>query len=294
MRVAVLHVRSYAEYFAKGVLAVGDQVSMHKAYVLGPGQPFDTVGLETALPADVDVLVTFGVGSLIYTKQQGLTTPTVYVDAGYTRDKKHFRICMNSRQPTHYIADLRCPDDRRERFGWECKPWKLEGDCILTAWSRPGYNKYAQLRPLEEYAAEVAQEIGKYSLVPVVNRPKPQGAQYDIPGIERSTRSLQEDLERARVLVTYGSSICVPALMAGVPAVILGDAVTRPISSTSLMHVGHPRLASMEERVQLLNNLAYHQWSIDELCSGTAWEYIRDNLLGCGQDAGFGQHSPVE
>jgi hypothetical protein len=129
-----------------------------------------------------------------------------------------------------------------------------------------------------EYNGRLIAEIRKYTRRPIIYRPKPswrdaraiRGARYSPPH-----EQLGSLLESVHCLITHGSNACLDAMMLGVPSIILGEAVMAPISSRSVSEIEHPRLARMNERRQLLGNLAYHQWTEAEMASGAAWGVIK-------------------
>jgi hypothetical protein len=90
-----------------------------------------------------------------------------------------------------------------------------------------------------------------------------------------SRRSLVDELVGAHALVVVSGGSSIAALLAGVPAVVLGDAPTKGISSILIDEIERPRLATCDEVEALLNDLAYCQWCIDEFTSGEAWDFLR-------------------
>lgn len=85
-------------------------------------------------------------------------------------------------------------------------------------------------------------------------------------------------LRNAHVMVTHGSNACFEAVLAGVPVIVLGDAVAKPISSTVIEEVRRPHLARARDRKQWLANLMYHQWTMPEFEGGEAWNHIRPQI----------------
>ena len=78
--------------------------------------------------------------------------------------------------------------------------------------------------------------------------------------------------------VTHGSNFCFESVTSGVPCIILGDGVARPISSTRLSQIETPRLATDVERRKWLCGLSYCQWTLPEFASGQAWAEIKRRL----------------
>jgi hypothetical protein len=177
---------------------------------------------------------------------------------------------------------MHCPSDRWDRFGMSPAPWRRRGEQIVFAGSSAKYHEFYQLADPTMYAKKVRgwiRERDQERLI--VYRPKPSWRDAKpVVGMEYSTsaQSMTECLQGAHVMVTHGSNACFEAVMAGVPCIVLGDAVAKPISSTSLDELDAPRLATDDERSQWLANLAYLQWNLREMASGEMWANLRNQL----------------
>jgi hypothetical protein len=68
-----------------------------------------------------------------------------------------------------------------------------------------------------------------------------------------------------------------------VPSIVLGPAIARNISSSTVADIEQPRLATLEERIQFLNDTGYYNWHVDELASGQVWQFIKDELKDYGK-----------
>ena len=99
-----------------------------------------------------------------------------------------------------------------------------------------------------------------------------------VTGAIRSEGPLDEDFDRARVVVSHGGNIGFDAVVSGVPHFAVADSIARPLSETAWDRVGAPYVPSEERRMQWLHDLAYCQWNLDEFADGTAWRYVRETL----------------
>jgi len=61
----------------------------------------------------------------------------------------------------------------------------------------------------------------------------------------------------------------------GVPSIVLGEGVMKSISSTDLSEVEAP---CKGERMPVYAALGYHQWTIDEMQTGRAFNEIKEWL----------------
>ena len=100
-------------------------------------------------------------------------------------------------------------------------------------------------------------------------RALPTGCKLDFP----PRRPMGASLDQCWVLVAYSSSSTIDALIAGVPAMRSSSAnMAWPVTDHSLAAVERPTLF---EREQWLYDLAYAQWSADEMRSGMVWQHLR-------------------
>ena len=127
-------------------------------------------------------------------------------------------------------------------------------------------------------------DIRVYSKRPVVFRPNPKHLHVPdkMPGyIMESVGQypLKKSIKDAHCLIVVDSSACVTALLMGIPTIVLGNAVTRNICSTTLTHLEYPYKAYPDQRMSLLSDLAYCQWHLEEISSGYMWNTYERFLL---------------
>lgn len=217
-------------------------------------------------------------------RQMGITT--IYLDKGYERRKRpgeaggweYWRVSINSHHPTRRLAELKHDHARLAKLDWELKPWRKSGVQVVYAGSSQKYHDFYGLRAATDYAKRIVREIHPFVTArPIIYRPKPSWADAEAvkgASFSRMPETIDDVLKGAWCLVTHGSNACFEAVCAGVPCVILGDAVAKPISSTDLRAVVKPRLASEAERWQWLANLSYFQYTLSEFATGEAWEIL--------------------
>jgi len=209
-----------------------------------------------------------------------LNEPFLFWDKGYNREWPWWwRVAYCSNQPTDYLMSKEFDPIRAKNQGWlKFKPWVTRRNgTVLFAGASNKYSVYSGLPEPDVYASEVLRSVSQFTKRRFVYRPKPSYSEArPIDGADFSReRFFASDLNEASVMVTHGSGACLDALLAGVPSVVLGDGVTRDISSTSLVDIERPRLASDVERRQLLCSLAHFQWNLDEIAKGDPWSTIK-------------------
>lgn len=242
--------------------------------------------------ADCDVAVIFGVkGRELFREHWRAGINTVLVDKGYLRQRtdspvrqcEYWRVAVNGHHPTKVIGRLNSPQDRWNALGLKAKPWRKSGEHILYAGSSAKYHAMAELPDPTSYAVGVVDRLNELTARKIIYRPKPswhdavpvKGAEYS-----HHPQRIADVLDGAHAMVTNGSNACFEAILAGVPTIVLGEAVSRPISSTTLDDVESPRMATDAERQQWLNDLAYCQYTLAEMSTGLAWSVLKRMIFG--------------
>lgn len=204
------------------------------------------------------------------------------LDKGYSRHRgskrtwEYWRVSLDAQHPTETtLMRNAMPHDRFERLEIELSPWRSIGANVIIAGSSAKYHEFHNLPDPTTWAASVIKSLRKRNSRPIIYRPKPSWR--DAVPIKGSIFSPPADqlgqlLSDAHVLITHGSNACFDAIVLGVPVIVLGNAVARPVSSISLDDIMAPKRAL--DRVQWMANLAYHQFTEAEFENGLAWATI--------------------
>lgn len=154
------------------------------------------------------------------------------------------------------------PDDssRLHKFHAEhLKPLNEPGEYVLIAGQVPGDMSLqgTNLRPW--YEAQAAKDWG----MPVKFRPHPlahkRGPVFPVRSAQTLKGSLADALDNAALVVTYNSNT-------GVDAVLAGKRATAEDPGSMIW--------GMTDRQKWAEQLAWRQWTLDEIRDGSAWEIV--------------------
>lgn len=224
----------------------------------------------------------------------------IYFDKGYVRrgwgveNKGYIRFSVDGLHPLSYFQQVARPPDRWNRLKITMKPRLKKGAHVIFAGCTSKFANFHDFDPVD-YARTVVDTIKRWSGRPVLYRPKPgeRNSPVDNP-IEGTTlsnhhRTIEEELKNAHALVTFSSNAAIDAILAGVPAFVLGPGIAKPISNTDLSRIENPLFPSEKERRQFFYDLAYCQWNGHEIETGLVWENLKEILLRTG----FGAMTPA-
>jgi len=168
-----------------------------------------------------------------------------------------------------------CPPDRWNKLNITVKPWRETGNHILII----GQTRFGvSTRGLDynEWLIDTIKQIRSITNRPIVYRQHPN--QKPLPELDIEVRktnpNIEDDLRNAWCSLTLNSNAAVDSIINGIPVVAIDKlCMTYEISSNHLLDIENPKTPN---RQQFLNNLAYCQWSIDEIKQGLAWKHLRN------------------
>lgn len=210
--------------------------------------------------------------------------PVIFIDLGYWNRKKRTRfdgfhkLVLNSRHPTEYFQNTRHPADRFKALGVPILPWRKKGRHIIVA-GMSAKGAAAEGLAAEQWERNAVAELRKHTDRPIIYRPKPNWIgprpifgttmQRDVP--------LEHALRDAHAVVTHHSNVAVDAILAGIPAICpYGVAACMSVPDFSMIE----DLAMPDGREQWAADIAYTQYSVQEMQNGVAYLYLkREGLL---------------
>jgi hypothetical protein len=125
---------------------------------------------------------------------------------------------------------------------------------------------------LETWIVQTTEEIKKYTDRPIVIREKQS----------RHIRTNEDTMEMAlsrdvHCMVTYNSIAAVESLIYGKPVFTMGPNAAAPLANTDLSKIEEPFMPTTAMVKRLCANLAYNQFTPDEMANGTAWKILQMN-----------------
>ena len=209
----------------------------------------------------------------------------IYIDLGYWGRRKlsrwdgYHKLALNSRHPTAYFQDRPHSPDRFNQFRIPIQPWRKAGRHVLVVGMSAKAAGAEGLSP-ESWERSTIAKLKRLTDRPIVYRPKPNWAEAKpIAGaVFGRGPTLAEALVDCHAVVAHHSNAAVDALLAGVPC-ICPEGVAAPLSARRLEDIEN--LPMPDGREQWAADIAWTQWSIDEMQSGAAYRYLLDEgLLG--------------
>jgi hypothetical protein len=206
----------------------------------------------------------------------------IYVDLGYWGRREggrftgYHKVVVNGRHPTAYF---RRPQHGRARIAHFrdllASPWTGYGSHILLAGMGDKGALAEGFQP-EEWERQAIDIIRAHTDRRIVYRAKPSWKKAKaIAGcefVDSKARPVELDLANCWAVVTHHSNVAVDGLVAGIPAFCWAG-VAAPFSCQKLERIEHPEYP--DGRDAWMADIAYTQWTPDEMASGACWAHLR-------------------
>jgi hypothetical protein len=224
-------------------------------------------------PEPCDVSVTWGVKNAA-AAQSGRRH--LVLERGYVGNRFHWTSVgwdgLNGRAD---FCNAHCSDDRwRKHFAGVMKPWRAKPDGYVLIMGQVPHDASLRGLDIERWYRDAVCKLSRTG-IPVRFRTHPQALRIAAVAHLELSGTLEAAIEGASWVVTYNSNSAIDAILHGVPAVACDvGSMAWPVTGRKV-----DEAPMRPDRRQWAANLAYAQWSPDELRNGEAWDHIKEGAL---------------
>ncbi len=227
-----------------------------------------------------DVALAYGwLGELttrVFSKYKEAGKRFVFFDLGYWArgQEGHYRLGVDD-WDTALKMTRGCPSDRfdslkvnvRDDWNRESKKIMIVGMSGKAAWT----HGYSDGQWENETRIKLVKELPDDYHIHIRQKPNKQNVRVT---------PIEDDLRESWFVVSHHSNVAVDALVAGVPywAKKGVGAILSPVTCDAQL-IGKPFFPTEADKMQLLYDIAYAQWTPAEMRNGDCWNYIK-GILG--------------
>lgn len=168
---------------------------------------------------------------------------------------------------------------RADALGLLLKPWKFnneQGDIIIACQHNKSH-QWRNQKSVQTWLFDSIDLIRQYTNRQIVVRPHPRcpipAIQYEFKNVKvqqpKQIQGTYDDFDfdptHAYAVVNWSSNPATQAVMAGVPVFVGPDSLAYDVGNSNLAKINNP---SMPDRTQWLNDIAYTEWTIEEISTG--------------------------
>ena len=194
---------------------------------------------------------------------------------GENFEESYWRFCVGG---LHDNRQLDVPSDRFKSWNKEIKDWNENGEYILFCPSSETMTRTVHGWSVDAWLHQGIESLKNLTNTPIKVRMKPRKNGTSGPSV--ADTPLEEDLAGAKAVVTTVSLVAAEAILQGVPVFTTSPDLCPAAwcAQSDFSKIDKPWRPSDRQRESLMNNLAYKQFSIEEmrngLCYNIATEYL--------------------
>src|SRR3990172_5148393 len=175
------------------------------------------------------------------------------VDYSKERWEGYYRLVPNHR---YFQRSADMPSDRWDKLGIELKPWRKGGSHVVVIPITKWVGAFYGIDP-EAWLRRTIATLRQHTDRDIVVKQKDLG-------------QLSSALEGAWALVTFASNAAIEAVIQGIPIFTAAVAAAAPMANQRIEEIETPATCGMAERERHLSNLAYQQFTPQEIADGAA------------------------
>ena len=175
---------------------------------------------------------------------------------------------------------------RREKLGISLAPWRSQGHHVVIALQRPDSNQWQDMPDLQAWLTHTVQRIRSVSDRPIRVRPHPRHAiDCTIKGVtmEQPNRvpgtyddyDFDRSILDAWAVINWNSTPGIISALRGVPVFVGAASLAAAVGNVDLGLIENP---AMPDREQWANDLAWTEWTLDEIQAGQPQTLILDHI----------------
>lgn len=212
----------------------------------------------------------------IFRQQREKNLDVIVLETGYINrgdeETHHYAAGFNGLNGRADFKAKNMGPERFEMLGVQMKPYS-RGEKVILCGQVP-WDASVDHHDHKAWLVEMASKLKIMTKRPIVFRPHPlaKEALPPIKGCEYSTRPLKEELPNAHCVMAFNSNSLVEAVIEGKPVFAFDEgSMAWDVANKDLGDLEEPKC---HQRQQWLRDLAYKQWTMEEMKQGLAWRHL--------------------
>jgi len=213
---------------------------------------------------------------LIWDSYRNTKRPVIVLEVGGLRRGHTWRVGLNGVNGQAQFGRANQGPERALQLGLKMRPWRADGNHIIITTQQYNSQQWAGMPSTEEWIRNTVDLVRQYSQRPIVLRIHPRSSIVNhIPGvqIQQPTKltstydcfDFHQSLERAWAVINWNSNPGIESVLAGIPAFVGHTSLAAPVANLDWSKIEKPR---MPDRQQWINDLAYTEWTVEEISQG--------------------------
>lgn len=221
----------------------------------------------------------------VYNRFQKENKKIIVLEVGAINRGVTWKVGINGINANSFPLKNNSPE-RATALGLISKPWNASGKYILICGQNDKSLQWKNMPPVSNWMMSVIEELQKNSDKDIIIRPHPR---CPLPSIEHYYKRVYRanptrvvgtyddydlSFENIYATVNWSSNPGVLSALNGTPTFTGPLSLAAPVAMTDFSNIENLLLVSEEEKQQWVNNLAYTEWTLEEIKHGKPLIYL--------------------
>jgi hypothetical protein len=248
--------------------------------------------VENSMSADAAVIWSvlwngrMGENKTVWDNYRQKNKPVFVLEVGALQRGLLWKVGLNGINGSGYFGPKGMSADRRHSIKIDLKSWHKNQEIVICS-QHPRSQQWNDMPLIDQWVFDNISKIRRHTDRKIVVRSHPRHPLKipldfkNVSLVNPRSRTHQEDtenfykvLQTAYAIVNWNSNPSVIAAINGIPVFTGPDSLARDVGNLNLENINDPLLP---DREQWANDLAYTEWTVEEISSGLPMERL---LLG--------------
>ena len=207
----------------------------------------------------------------VWEKYRAQNKPVIVLEVGGLQRGQTWRVGLNGVNGQAYFGTPAVDGIRAQSMGLKLRPWRSGGDHVMVCLQRHESHQWQNMPVPTSWLDTTIHHLKKFTDRPIVIRPHPRqiisgswsGASLQAPQkLKDSYDCYDFNPQGSWAVVNWNSNPGPQSVIQGVPVFVGPDSLASPVGNSDFSAIENP---IMPDRQAWLNNLAYTEWTIQEL-----------------------------
>jgi hypothetical protein len=202
--------------------------------------------------------------------------PVIVLEVSCLKRDHTWKIGINGINLGSYIVPPAVDNSRANQLALNLKPWRTQGEHIIIC-SQHGFSHQWRDQPsMDQWVKGTIDTVRQYTDRPIILRPHPRFTVNTTRlDIKVSKVSFKQDLVNAWAVINWNSNPGVESIIEGIPSFVGPESLASPVANLNLDQINNP---AMPDRTQWLNELAWTEWTTEEMANSIPQKLLVDHL----------------
>jgi hypothetical protein len=256
------------------------------------------LGHKAILNQEADVEVIWSIlwhgrmrkNQLIWNRCKTNKKPIIVLEIGCFRRGYTWKLGINGINRDAFFGPNGNDTKRADKIGLVCKDWKKSNKPILLAGQHANSGQWHTPADATKYYVSTIQHLKEFTDKKIIFRPHPRSPiQFDIQNfknveIEKPNKKINTyddydlNVSKYSAVVNWSSNPGIQSIFEGIPAFVGESSLAYDVANKNFKNINNPTIFDTR---QWLNDIAYTEWTIEEISTGDPLNRLMIYLKDC-------------